>query len=976
MALLLLAAAVAALWLALGTGAVVGQTVDDDHGNSYDTATDVALGSSLEARIDPGHDRDVFRIDLSGESGDTDLWVYATADGFDTVGGLYDSAGTLIEFNDDSYFLGNFRSFSLRSVVPPGVYYVVVESYEGEPGDFTLHTQGVTAPGNTAETAAPLSLDSSAGGTIDAAGDADYFKLDFTGTRHVIIDAITADLAAIDAVLLDADGEEISENISFVAVRGFGLPFPIGFQIRESFEPGAYYLRVSLLAGPESDEPGLEEPAPDEGASSFRPVTYSVFYIEDTDYTGFLEECAAATSGLNDPEISDPLFSCQWHLSSSEWVNVNVEPAWAQGATGEGVNVAVVDDGMYHEHEDLKDNVATELNRDYTGNEDIYGRFEHHGTNVSGMIAARDNDIGVRGVAPRATIYGYNFLAPGASTLLNLLDAMTGNHEVTAVSNNSWGPFDGPELSDAPPFWEQAIDVGITAGNDGKGVFYSFAAGNGHLLGDDSNLDGVANYFGVTAVCSVHSGGSRAAYSEMGANLWVCAPSNDRPRRLGGVRGIVTTDNSDRYFQDFGGTSAAAPIVAGVAALMRDANPDLTWRDLKLILAATAQRNDPASSGWKDGAGKYRSTSDADRYHFNHEYGFGLVDAGAAVDLAQGWTNAAAADGVGVGVGVGERGDSGRPGRGRADDGQPDGYHRHEHRIHRVRRGHAWLPARLVPGPGGRAGVAGGSGFQAVRSVRHLHRHLLLLLRPLRAAVRHVPLRLGEAPGRRPERRVDAAGHGPHPGCRRHPRFDGDHGLRARARAGADRRSYDRSERGRRGPDRRLGGSWRARRLGHHGLRPAPYRDGRGRDGRVELDRRGERVERRGGRRAQAHDRRADGRHAVRRAGARGERLRGRPLVGHGCRSAEDEPLRLGRRGRRWRGPSRAGARLRGAARGAGRAGRYGDAELVGGYAHHGLGRRRRRWRPEARDVGGPPQRRSGRDGPRVAGQALHAQGS
>ena len=636
---LLLAAAVAALWLALGTGGAGAQTVADDHGNTYDTATDVALGSSVEARIDPGHDRDVFRIDLSGEPGDTDLWVYATADGFDTVGGLYDSTGTLIEFNDDSYFLGNFRSFSLRSVVAPGVYYVVVESYEGEPGDFTLHTQAVTAPGNTAETAAPLSLDSSAGGTIDAAGDADYFKLDFTGTRHVIIDAITADLAAIDAVLLDADGEEISENISFVAVRGFGLPFPIGFQIRESFEPGTYYLRVALLAGPESDEPGLEEPAPDDGASSFRPVTYSVFYIEDTDYTEFLEECAAATSGLNDPEISDPLFACQWHLSSSEWANVNAEPAWAAGVKGEGVNVAVVDDGMYHEHEDLRDNVAADLNRDYTGNDDIYSRFEHHGTNVSGMIAARDNGIGVRGVAPRATIYGYNFLAAGAATLFNLLNAMTANHEVTAVSNNSWGPFDGPELSPAPPFWTQAIDLGITAGNDGKGVFYSFAAGNGHLLGDDSNLDGIANYFGVTAVCSVHSGGSRAGYSEMGANLWVCAPSNDRPRSLGGVRGIVTTENSDRYYQDFGGTSAAAPIVAGVAALMRDANPDLTWRDLKLILAATAQRNDPASSGWQDGAGKYRSASDADRYHFNHEYGFGLADAGAAVDLAQGWTN-------------------------------------------------------------------------------------------------------------------------------------------------------------------------------------------------------------------------------------------------------------------------------------------------------------------------------------------------
>ena len=355
----------------------------------------------------------------------------------------------------------------------------------------------------------------------------------------MVIDATTADLAAIDPALLDADGEEISANTSLIAVRGFGIPFPIGFQIRESFAPGTYYLRVAVPVLPEPDEPAPEDPAPepDDEASSFRAVTYSVFFTEDTDYTEFLEECAAATSGLNDPEISDPLFACQWYLGSSEWANVNAEPAWAAGVKGEGVNVAVVDDGMYHEHEDLKDNVAAELNRDYTGNEDIYSRFEHHGTNVSGMIAARDNEIGVRGVAPRATIYGYNFLAPGAATLLNLLDAMTANHETTGVSNNSWGPFDGPELSDAPPFWTRAIDLGITAGNDGKGVFYSFAAGNGHLLGDDSNLDGVANYFGVTAVCSVHSGGSRAGYSEMGANLWVCAPSNDRPSRLGGVRG-------------------------------------------------------------------------------------------------------------------------------------------------------------------------------------------------------------------------------------------------------------------------------------------------------------------------------------------------------------------------------------------------------------------------------------------------------
>ena len=72
---------------------------------------------------------------------------------------------------------------------------------------------------------------------------------------------------------------------------------------------------------------------------------------------------------------------------------------------------------------------------------------------------------------------------------------------------------------------------------------------------------------------------------------------------------------------------------------MRQANPSLTWRDLKLILAASARKNDPTNTGWKDGARKYTSTSATDRYHFNHEYGFGVVDAKAAVDMAKGWTN-------------------------------------------------------------------------------------------------------------------------------------------------------------------------------------------------------------------------------------------------------------------------------------------------------------------------------------------------
>ena len=336
----------------------------------------------------------------------------------------------------------------------------------------------------------------------------------------------------------------------------------------------------------------------------------------------------------------DPLYACQWHLESADYWDVNAETAWDQGAKGEGVNIAVVDSGMDYRHEDLRDNVEDSLNHDYNDEGDIYNRFSHHGTHVAGIIAARDNSVGVRGVAPRASIYGYNML-DGSGRLSEELDAMTRNSDVTSVSNNSWGNLDRPWPKRASLLWEQAIYNGITNGNDGKGTFYVFSAGNGHLLGDDSNLDEYANYYGVTAVCSVHGRGARAPYSEMGANLWVCAPSNERPGSyaLGGRFGIVTTEHSDRYVKDFGGTSAATPIVSGVAALMRSANPDLTWRDLKLILAASAQKNNPDNAGWEDGARKYRAESSEDRYHFNHEYGFGLVDAGAAVSLARQWVN-------------------------------------------------------------------------------------------------------------------------------------------------------------------------------------------------------------------------------------------------------------------------------------------------------------------------------------------------
>ena len=597
--------------LMLSSGAAGGQA-SDDHGDTLSTATNLPLGYSIEGRIDPGNDKDVFRLDLSGESGTTDVWIYTTGD-LDTVGGLFDSNANRLLVNDDSFIVGRFENFHFRASLRPGIYYVLVISFRDQYiGDYTLHAEAVTDPGSTIDRATRLSLDSPTPGMIGTASNSDYFRLEFTESTNLDLYARSTNRQAIEVVALDSGGSEISINVSpRYVLTSTGL-YRHGFWIRDDFGPGTYYVKVFT-------EPGVDS----------YPVPYTIHAYEDVRYTDFIDECEAE---LNDPLIEDSLYACQWHLDNLNETDINVEPVWEEDIKGEGINVAVVDDGMYYTHVDLKDNVDTSKNHDYSGSGDIYTPFEHHGTHVAGLIAARDNDIGVRGVAPRAAVYGYNLLVN--PTFLNRADSMGRNKEVTAVSNNSWGHTDGPWLSRAMAFWTAAIESGLTSGYGGKGVFYAYAGGNGHEEGDNSNLDEYNNHYGVTAVCAVNDHDTRSGFSEMGANLWVCAPSDDRSDLH---QGILTTENSDRYYEEFDGTSASTPIVSGVAALMRGANPDLTWRDVKLILAGSARRNDARNTGWVEGARRYDAISDSDRYHFNHEYGFGVVDAKAAVDLAKEW---------------------------------------------------------------------------------------------------------------------------------------------------------------------------------------------------------------------------------------------------------------------------------------------------------------------------------------------------
>ena len=113
----------------------------------------------------------------------------------------------------------------------------------------------------------------------------------------------------------------------------------------------------------------------------------------DSEQTVFVDRCSNISRSAS---INDPLYGCQWHLNYDDQFrngagqDIRVEEAWPT-YTGSGINVAVVDDGMHYQHEDLTD---------------IYDPFEDHGTAVAGLIAAKDNSLGMRGVAPEAKIYG------------------------------------------------------------------------------------------------------------------------------------------------------------------------------------------------------------------------------------------------------------------------------------------------------------------------------------------------------------------------------------------------------------------------------------------------------------------------------------------------------------------------------------------------------------------------------------------
>lgn len=314
---------------------------------------------------------------------------------------------------------------------------------------------------------------------------------------------------------------------------------------------------------------------------------------------------------------TDPSYILQWHLRNivTPGVDIGAEGAWDMGYSGAGTLVGVIEGGFEVSHPDLAPNYNAGASM--TG-----GASTNHATSVAGLIAAAaNNGKGGLGIAHAA---GLSKLIYG--TPLTNAEAFLWRNDIHHVKNNSWGPTDNGTVWPITSVEREAIAASVL-GRNGAGTVIVWAGGNGaYWESDRTDYDPFASSRFAICVGALDDDDTRAYYSEPGSSLLVVAHSSGGPGA--GDRQIYTTTGGGAYTSTFGGTSTAAPLTAGVVALMLEANPLLTWRDVQHVLVDAARRCDPASAAW---------TTNAAGRAISYDYGFGAVWAPDAVELATRW---------------------------------------------------------------------------------------------------------------------------------------------------------------------------------------------------------------------------------------------------------------------------------------------------------------------------------------------------
>ncbi|XP_063476689.1 proprotein convertase subtilisin/kexin type 4 isoform X4 [Symphalangus syndactylus] len=352
-------------------------------------------------------------------------------------------------------------------------------------------------------------------------------------------------------------------------------------------------------------------------------------------------------------------------MNSEAQPDLSVLQAWSQGLSGQGIVVSVLDDGIEKDHPDLwanyvrqrvaggegcprcqgwlhprdasqpphiptcpQDPLASYDFIDY--DPDPQPRYtpsdeNRHGTRCAGEVAAMANNgfCGV-GVAFNARIGGVRMLD---GTITDVIEAQSLSLQPQHIHiySASWGPEDDGRSVDGPGILtRKAFRLGVTKGRGGLGTLFIWASGNGGLHYDNCNCDGYTNSIHTLSVGSTTQQGRVPWYSEACASTLTTTYSSG----VATDPQIITTDLHHRCTDQHTGTSASAPLVAGMIALALEANPFLTWRDVQHLVVRASKPAHLQAEDWRtNGVGRQVS----------HHYGYGLLDAGLLVDTARTW---------------------------------------------------------------------------------------------------------------------------------------------------------------------------------------------------------------------------------------------------------------------------------------------------------------------------------------------------
>ncbi|NWZ86732.1 PCSK4 convertase, partial [Poecile atricapillus] len=302
---------------------------------------------------------------------------------------------------------------------------------------------------------------------------------------------------------------------------------------------------------------------------------------------------------------TDPWFPKQWYMNNDVHPDLNILTAWSRGYTGLGVVLTVLDDGLEKDHPDLAANYDPLASYDFNSNDPDpqprYGEGDRnwHGTRCAGEVAAvANNGVCGAGVAYNSRIGGVRML-DGSITDIVEAQALSLQLQYIHIYSASWGPeddgrtVDGPGVLAAAAFQRGVVQVRPAPTSGTTGI----------ALGD----------------------GQRPRYSESCPAILTTTYSS---RSTSTVQ-VVTTDLHHRCTDKHTGTSASAPLAAGMVALALEANPALTWRDLQhLIVRASRPAHLQAEDWAENGVGR----------RVSHYYGYGLLDAGLLVQAATTWT--------------------------------------------------------------------------------------------------------------------------------------------------------------------------------------------------------------------------------------------------------------------------------------------------------------------------------------------------